>query len=217
MRSAAAGARAGSDRRGAGARRARRRARKPTRTAGTRRLRLRAPRLRPSAHWPAAAPSPPRTAGSRWRPRPGLPRARGARCPGRRCCSWPRCCPSSPRRGLQVRAARGLAARLSAPPRRFSVHPPCTTHPACRPGDRRPALCWLRVVSLTCASSSLAGRGAEGRLGTRRGGWGRGVWALGSRERERGRRGDTVGARGPQRPRFQLCRRTPRSREIRAV
>lgn len=45
----------------------------------------------PSAQRPAAPPSPPRTPGSRWRSRPGRPSARGACCPGRRCCSWQHC------------------------------------------------------------------------------------------------------------------------------
>lgn len=64
----------------------------------------------------------------RWLPRPGRPHARGALCPGRRCCSWPRCCRSSTQPGLQVRAARGglpgspclLTCSLST----FMHHPP---------------------------------------------------------------------------------------------
>lgn len=103
----------------------------------------------------------------------------------------------------------GLAARLSAPPRRLSVHPPCTTtHPACRSGDRRP-LCAVRVLSLTCASSSLAGRGAEGAAGES----GSGYLALRAREADVG----TPLVPGPSVPWFQLCRRTPRSPETRAV
>lgn len=103
----------------------------------------------------------------------------------------------------------GLAARLSAPPRRLSVHPPCTTtHPACRSGDRRP-LCAVRVVSLTCASSSLAGRGAEGAAADS----GSGHLALRAREADVG----TPLVPGTSVPWFQLCRRTPRSPETRAV
>lgn len=154
----------------------------PTQTAGTRRRRGALPDSRPAQ--PATHPD------SRWRPRPQRPRAPGARCPGRRWCSWPRCCPSSARRGLQVRAARAGppgSLRASSP---LLCPPPATTHPVCRPGDRRPALCWLRVVSLTWASSSLAGQG-------------RGIWALGAPRAGRGS-GDTPGTRGPQCPRFQL-------------
>lgn len=77
------------------------------------------------------------------------------------------------------------ALRASSP---LPCPPSVRRSPACRSGDRRPALYWLHVLSLTCASSSLAGRGAEGRLGTR-------VRAFGA-SRAGGGPGDTVGGMG---------------------
>lgn len=163
VRSRAAGARARSEQRGAGARRAQRGA-QTCADGGDPTAAPPHPRLRPSAHRPATPPSPPRTPGSRWRPRPGRPGALGACCPGRRCCSWGRCCPSSPRRGLQVRAARagppGSPRLLTAALSTSAHHPPRLSL-----WGHRPALCRLRVLSLTCASSSLTGQGSEARRG----------------------------------------------------
>lgn len=107
---------------------------------------------------PACSPS--RTPGSRWRPRPGCDRARGARCPGQRCCSWSHCCPSPPRRGHQVRAAPGSVVR---PPLRASFF---SSSPATRLLGR-PDLRWMPAAPLTCEASWLKGPVREGRWGPR--------------------------------------------------
>lgn len=185
--SAAAGARYGSYPRGARVRRAQRRAQKPTRTAGTRRRRLCAPRLLPSTQPSAAQPSPastPARDGARGRGAPtraALSALGDAAAPG--CAAAGRLLSRGSRYAQPGVGCRAL--RASSP---VLCPPSCTTHPVCRSGDRRPALCWLRVVSLTWASSSLVDR-------AQRGSWGRGIWALGA-PCAGGGNGDLVCSRG---------------------
>lgn len=202
VRSSAAGTRAGRDSRGAGARRAERRAHTPTRTAGTRRRRLSTPDSGPAPSLPRparrASPGPDGARGQGAPARSAPAALGGAAAPG-----------SAAARRLLCGGSRYAQPGLGCPALRASspllCPPPCTPTPVCRSGDRRPALCWLRVVSLTCASSSLASQGAEGRLRARR---------LGARSPARWRRErDTVCARGAQCSRFQLGRRTPGRRE----
>ena len=204
MRSAAAAARAGSDRR-----RARARRRDAERSDAHRR---RGPDGGPSA-LPGSSPAPTRQppgparraprapdgAQGRGVPAGSAPAALGgAAAPGRAAAGrllggGSRYAQSRPR---LPGSPRLLTASLSA------FRAPLT---ACRSGGRRPALHWLHVLSLTCASAPLAGRGAEGRLGTR-------VRAFGA-SRAAGGPGDTVGGRGPQHKAVSTLPSNARSRE----
>lgn len=149
---------------------------------GTRRWRLRSRNPAPTDQ-----PPPPAQPAAQ----PGLPMAPEAGAPpcARRLLPWAALLllaalvPAVSAAGAPGTRSRGWAARLCAPP-------PASLSARLSRWDRRPAPCWLRVVSLTCASSSLAGQGAKGRMGTR---------DLGTRSpRAGGGSGDAVGARGPR-------------------